>query len=175
MTRYSVAALVFVLASCGADVPPESVSVSFVAENDVARTKAERDFDVFQEHCSDLFSRYSTGVESIDVYGDGQYLLDYPATSITVRLKDNIDFFMETDFFFDLFSPLQSSEAASRWAMNVARSHQYYSVVEDGIAYSKKEHAQPLCGWHGFQDRPGVDGFYSFTSRQTESNPYVRR
>ena len=92
-----------------------------------------------------------------------------------MRLKNDFEFFMETDFFFDPFSPLQSDTAVRRWAVNVARSSQFYYVVENGIAFSKKEHAQPLCGWHDFPGPPGIDGFYSFASQQTEPNPYVSR
>ena len=141
------------------------VPVFFTVEDYDDRPKAEHDFNVFREHCSDLFTLYSQGIESIDVFGDSLFASTYPATAMIVSLKDDMDFFEETN-------PYLNSSAVVRWAIDVSRSSQHYYVLDDGIAFFKNEHAQPLCGWYGYLGPSSTAGFYSFASRQPEPNPY---
>ena len=136
MIRVALAALLAALpyASASAQKPAPVWQVT-----DAARAQAEGDYARLKEECSDLFTRYTDDIESIEIRAPAKYIsADSPATVVAVKVMDDAE----------LIPPLSRA-----WGHTLR-----YYVRGDGISV-QKEQSWRVCGWPEVAP-PGEDAFY---------------
>ena len=110
-----------------------------------ARAVAECDYEFLRASCPDLFTRYGSDVESVEIDAPAMYLpADVSATRIRVKLKED---------------PQSVPATLRAWGHTL-----HYYVRDDGISVQKDQSWQ-VCSWPAVAPS-GDDAFYPLAKKK---------